>query len=508
MQRRINACTRTSGVILHPTSLPGSRGIGEIGPEARAFVDFLARARLGIWQVLPVVPVQEDWFSPYSGLSAFGGNPHMLSLDDLVADGLLDAGDLGGTMEFRSDQVEFRRIVAHRRPIYHKLAQKVPATDQRLVAFCHAQSAWLEDYALFCALMEEQGQETWADWPKDLRLRQPAALHDARQRLAPTLHRHRVLQFLFAQQWAALRTYAHERGISIVGDIPIYVDYSSADVWVNPHYFQLDPDSMAPRYKAGVPADGFFSDSAQHWGNPLYDWARMAADDYKWWAARLRHAFEVYDHVRIDHFRGFQAYWAVPAGKDAAEGAWQDGPGLAFFDAMKRHLREVPIFAEDLGLITDDVHQLRRDAGLPGMSVFQFGFKGAVDSPYLPHHADSTVVYYTGTHDVPPLAAWRQSLSREELQRVSEYLGKTSGDDPSAFHWNVIRAAWATSSPWVIAQLQDLLGTGPESRMNQPGLADLSNWSWRVSRGRLSDELADRCAQINRIYARCLHLHA
>lgn len=503
MQHRINACTRTSGVILHPTSLPGPMGSGELGAEARSFVDFLARAGLGIWQVLPVVPVQEDWFSPYSGLSAFGGNPYMLSLGDLVAQGLLDAEDLRGAPVFRGDRVEFHKVAEHRKPLYRKLAHRISESDQRLLAFASAQSQWLEDYALFCALLEEQGRESWAAWPEDLRLRHPAALRAARERLAPALHRHRVLQFLFAQQWGALRNYAHERGVAIVGDIPIYVNYNSADVWANPRYFQLEPTSMKATYEAGVPADGFFSDEAQHWGNPLYDWARMAADDFGWWAARLRHAFEVYDHVRIDHFRGFQAYWAVPAGRPAAEGAWQDGPGLAFFDAMKRHLREVPMFAEDLGLITEDVHKLRRDAGLPGMSVVQFGFKQPGDSPYLPHHAGASTVYYTGTHDVPPLAEWRESLSHAELRRVLEYLGKTPDDAARGeFHWDVLRAAWATASPWVIAQLQDLLGSGAESRMNRPGLADLVNWSWRVDAAHLSDELADRCARLNHTYAR------
>ncbi|HEU4409065.1 MAG TPA: 4-alpha-glucanotransferase [Polyangiaceae bacterium] len=500
---RIDNATRTSGVILHPTSLPGSHGIGQLGEHARGFIDFLARAEIGLWQVLPVVPVQEDWFSPYSGLSAFGGNPYMLSLADLVADGLLDPQDLAGGAELRDDRVAFRAVAAHRKPLFAKLAQRVPAADRGLLSYAEREAGWLDDHALFCALLDAYGQDTWAGWPPAVRHRDPAALAAARIELAPAIHKHRVLQYLFARQWAALRAYARERGVALVGDIPIYVNYNSADVWAHPEYFQLDRE-LRPRFEAGVPADGFFSDQAQHWGNPLYDWPRLAEDGYRWWGARLRHALELYDHVRMDHFRGFQAYWAVPAGQDAATGAWVPGPGRALFDALRSQLGGLPIFVEDLGLITEDVHQLRREVGVPAMSVFQFGFTRGGDSPYLPHHAGPHVVYYTGTHDVPPLAEWRERLSPEELARVLAYLGVPDGAALPVrdFVWNVVRCAWATSSPWVVAQLQDLLASGAESQMNRPGLADLANWSWRVQAHELSDALAARCARLNAIYGR------
>jgi 4-alpha-glucanotransferase len=500
---RIDTTTRTSGVILHPTSLPGPHGIGQLGEHARGFVDFLARADIGLWQVLPVVPVQEDWFSPYSGLSAFGGNPYMLSLADLVTDGLLDRADLDGAPALRDDRVEFRAVAAHRKPLFAKLAQRVAVGDRGLAAYAEREAGWLDDHALFCALLEAHGKETWAAWPHAVRHRDPGALAAARIELAPAIHLHRVLQYLFARQWTALRDHARARGIAIVGDIPIYVNYNSADVWAHPEHFQLDR-ALAPRFEAGVPADGFFSDQAQHWGNPLYDWPRHADDGYRWWGARLRHAFEFYDYVRMDHFRGFQAYWAVPAGQDAATGAWVPGPGRALFDALRSQLGRLPIFVEDLGLITEEVHQLRREVGVPAMAVFQFGFARGGDSPYLPHHAGPHVVYYTGTHDVPPLAEWRARLAPDELARVLAYLGTPDGAARPVgdFVWDAVRAAWATSSPWVVAQLQDLLASGAESRMNRPGLADLSNWSWRVRAHELSDALAARCARLATVYGR------
>lgn len=495
--------SRKSGVILHPTSLPGRYGIGELGPEAYRFVDFLAAAGQQVWQLLPLGPTHpDDDYSPYSALSAFAGNPLLLSPERLHAQGLLDQTVLDDVPQLSETAVEFARVAKLKERL---LARACEAFRTRASAelreafaqFCASASSWLEDYALFMALKQEQGKP-WTQWEPSLQRREPAALQAARQRLASEIHFHQWAQFEFDRQWMELKRYANERGVEILGDLPIYVSLDSVDVWVRPELFQLSPDTLLPALEAGVPPD-VFSEDGQHWGNPVYDWERLAQEDYAWWAERLRHSFRSYDAVRIDHFRAFEAYWVIPRGAVPTAGRWVKGPGAEFFQAMQRHLPELPITVEDIGSISPEVHALREQFGFPSMFVLQFGFDGDPDSPYLPFKCRSSFVNYTGTHDTPTIAGWFRSLGEAPRRDLLDYLG-TPGSD--GIHWDVIRLAWASVAYLAVAPLQDILGLGDEARMNRPGTSSADNWSWRFRWEEVSEADRLRLGHLTKRYGR------
>ena len=448
---------RSSGVLLHPTSLPGPFGIGDLGPEAHRWVQTLASARQAWWQILPLGPVGSG-DSPYQSFAALAGNTLLLSPELLVRDGLLRPTILDG-LSFSADRVEFDRV----RPF--KAAVLREAWDQfhgghgpagmrdEFERYCRYHAGWLDDYALFMAVRESLGGASLTDWPADVLRREPAALASIERKLATEVMTHRFGQFLFDRQWSNLKRFANEHRVQIIGDAPIFVSGDSADVWADPELFLLDADRQ-PTAVAGVPPD-YFSPTGQHWGNPLYDWDRMAATGYAWWVARVRRLLEQTDLARLDHFRGFAAAWHIPATeKDATRGRWVPGPGQKLFDRLSADLGGLPIIAEDLGLITEDVHELRQRVGLPGMRVLQFAL-GGPGSPHWPHNYDRLTVAYTGTHDNDTTNGWYAKLSDRDRWTLGEYLGRPA-DSPA---WEFIRYAWESVAVLAVTPLQDRAGT-------------------------------------------------
>jgi len=489
---------RHAGILLHPTSLPGAGGIGDLGDGAYQFVDWLVAAGQTRWQILPLGPTGMG-NSPYSAFSAFAGNPDLVALDRLVNDGLLLPSDL--TEAARAADANATR---HARTTALRLAaerlQATPSSPLRaeLEAFRAEQARWLDDFSLFMALHDEQ-QTWWIDWPEPLRLRDPQALAKARERLSDSIAAYDFAQFIFDRQWRDLKHYANDRGVEIFGDIPIFVAYDSADVWANRELFQLDARGNRTQV-AGVPPD-YFSATGQLWGNPLYDWDRMQANGFSWWVERFRATFRLVDIARIDHFRGFAAYWSVPAGAPTAiSGAWRPGPGIALFDAVRAALAPdgtLPIVAEDLGVITPDVDALRLAADFPGMSVLQFAFGSGADNLYLPHNLTRDSVVYTGTHDNDTTVGWYATLDERTRDHVRRYLA-VSGDDIA---WDLIRSAYRSTAHFVIVPFQDVLSLGSEARMNVPGLAE-GNWGWQMDADALDPERAQWLRDLTVLYGR------
>jgi 4-alpha-glucanotransferase len=484
---------------LHPTALPGPYGIGDLGPQAYAWVDALIRAGQTYWQVLPLNPTGFG-DSPYQGLSAIAGNPNLVSPEALAGDGLLDPADLT-ERRFPPGAIDYGRTIEFKRNLLARAwarfrAGTAPALRQPFEEFAARQGFWLDDFALFMALKEAHKGAAWSDWARELVLRQPMALARARQALRETVGFHQFAQFLFFRQWQALRAYASERGVRIIGDVPIFVASDSADVWGNPELFQLDA-RRRPMVVAGVPPD-YFSRTGQLWGNPLYDWRALKERDYAWWVARLRAILELVDVVRIDHFRGLVAYWEVPADQPTAQfGRWAPGPGADFCDAVARQLGFLPVLAEDLGLITPDVVALREQYRLPGMRVLQFAFGAGNDNLYLPHNYTALSVAYTGTHDNDTSRGWYASASDQARDHFRRYAGR----DGSDVAWDLIRLAWASVSDCAIAPLQDVLDLGSEARMNAPGRAG-GNWTWRFREGMLTDFVLERLRALTELYQR------
>ncbi len=495
---------RSSGILVHPSSLPGPFGIGDIGPAAHVFVDFLNAAGQSLWQVLPLGPTGYG-DSPYQCLSAFAGNPLLISPERLVADGWLEATDLAGFGSFDGAGVDFEHVIPAKFAILRKAFERFekiasPAQRDRFERFTKARlhRGWLADWSLFMALKRHHGGLCWADWPAPLRDRQDSAIAEARRALTHEIRFEEFLQYAFFSQWADLKAHARQNGIALVGDVPIFVAYDSADVWANRDLFQLDKEGR-PLAVAGVPPD-FFSATGQLWGNPLYDWKRQDETRYAWWVARLKVALGTIDHVRLDHFRGFEAYWRVPAGSETAEsGEWVKGPDAALFEALRQGLGHLPLIAEDLGVITPAVEALRDRFGLPGMKILQFAFADDATNAFLPHNYVSNSVVYSGTHDNDTTAGWFASASDKERQRLADYLG-TSDFDPA---WALIRLAEASVASWAIVPFQDVLSVGAEGRMNLPGRAS-GNWSWRFPADRLTVDLAGRLAAMARTYGRIL----
>jgi 4-alpha-glucanotransferase len=498
---------RSSGVLLHPTSLPGRFGVGDLGVEAFRFVDFLSASGQTFWQIMPLGPTGYG-DSPYSAFSAFAGNTLLVSPERLVEDGLLDAADLRDAPELPAARVEYGKVIDYKRGLLEKAFKNFRAGGDRETrsdyeGFLGFASFWLEDYALFGALKDEHGGE-WHKWPRPLARREPAALQAASLALRERVEAHKFFQFAFFKQWLQLKKYCSERGVRVVGDMPIFVAHNSADVWARPGLFKLRDDG-SPSAVAGVPPDAF-SETGQLWGNPIYDWDAMRAEGFGWWVERVRETLKLVDVVRVDHFRGFAAFWEVPAEHETAErGRWVKAPGGELFKAMRDALGDPPIIAEDLGTITPDVHALRDESGFPGMRVLQFAFGGDPRDTHLPHNYASHTVVYTGTHDNDTTVGWYEERAgakddgqlRRELENCLKYLD-TDGEE---IHWDFIRAAWASVAVIAVAPLQDVLGLGSGARMNTPASAE-GNWAWRFREGALTDELRDRLRDLTKTYGR------
>jgi 4-alpha-glucanotransferase len=491
--RRLMTLSRAAGILLHPTSLPGPNGIGELGAEAHRFLDVLAEAGVRIWQVLPLGPTGFG-DSPYQCFSAFAGNPLLVDVP-------------GNGSDFPAHAVAFEGVIPHKRGLVDwAIAAWKP--DSGYAAFVADHTAWLEDYALFMALKQAHGGVAWTDWEREAARRDPEAIARWRDRLADVIERFRVEQYLFFSQFEALRRACAARGIQLMGDLPIYVAHDSADVWANRQAFQLRDDGR-PRVQAGVPPD-YFSATGQLWGNPIYDWSAMRADGYAWWIRRLRAAFTMFDIVRIDHFRGFEAYWEVPGDAPTAiDGRWVQGPGAALFDAVSAALGPLPIVAENLGVITPAVEAIREQFGYPGMGILQFAFGTDPQSgTFRPHNYTRSQVVYTGTHDNDTTLGWWNSVgvgdstrSAEDVAREKAFALQYLGADGHAMNWTLIRAGLASVADTVIIPLQDVLGLGSEARMNLPGRPS-GNWRFRFSWDQLTSDAVQRLRSLVDIYDR------
>ena len=502
---------RASGILLHPTSLPGGFGVGDLGPEAYNFADFLASAGQSLWQVLPLGPTGYG-DSPYAGYSAFAGNTLLISPERLVAEGL--AGDL--KPDSNTDRLDYNAAHKSKEQLLFGAYQNyTKTTDTNLRSafetFAQREAHWLDDYALFRALKDSHNGVAWNEWEPSLVRRTPAAVARAREQLREQIEAQMFYQFLFFKQWFALKTYCNDRGIKIVGDLPIFVAQDSADVWTNPDQFKLDKNGR-PIVVAGVPPD-YFSSTGQLWGNPLYNWERMEADGFKWWIERVRATLKVVDIARVDHFRGFAACWEIPGGDKTAErGQWVAAPGRELFTAIRKTLGQLPIIAEDLGVITPDVVALRDEFGFPGMRILQFGFGGDSKNIDLPHNYIANVVAYTGTHDNDTTVGWFESVAGEgstrtaqQVEREREFCQDYLNSDGEEIHWDFIRAVFASVANTAIVPLQDVLGLGKEARMNLPNSTE-GNWSWRCRAGSLTDETAERLKKLATVYGRLLVL--
>ncbi|MCP4417930.1 MAG: 4-alpha-glucanotransferase [Chloroflexi bacterium] len=494
---------RAAGILLHPTSFPGRYGIGDFGDAAYQFVDFLVASKQSLWQVLPLGPTGYG-DSPYQSFSAFAGNPLLISPDYLVRDGYLPKTAVRTVPTFLKHEVDFGPVITYKNKLLQQahdyfLAQGTAVQQAAYQQFCKENGSWLDDYAFFMALKTHHVAHeggVWNKWPRKIAMRQPAAMAKWSKKLAHQIEQHKFLQFLFFQQWLALKTYANEQGIQIIGDIPIFAAFDSADVWANPDLFYLDDDGE-PTVIAGVPPD-YFSETGQRWGNPLYRWDRMADNGYAWWAARLNMCFVQADIVRIDHFRGFDAYWEIPASEQTAViGQWVKGPGAHFFQTMRDKLGELPLIAEDLGVITPEVVALRKEFDFPGMKILQFAFGGEKNSTFLPHSFDKNSVVYTGTHDNETVLGWYHNASKVEQDHIRRYMS-ISGQDIA---WDLTRLAFMSVSNTAVATLQDLMELGNEARMNFPGKVG-GYWRWRYQTHMLTDKIASRLRDLTELYGR------
>lgn len=481
---------RKSGVLMHISSLPTAYGIGTMGEEAYKFVEFLAKAGQSYWQILPVCPTSYG-DSPYQSYSTFAGNPYFIDLDLLSQDGLLEKTeyaelDWGAS----TDKVDYGVLYEKRYPVLRLAAERFleePSADYD--AFCKENAYWLEDYALFMAIKNQNGGSAWTDWPKAIRNHEEEALDRVRKNEQKEIAFWKVMQFLFFRQWSKLRTYANEKGVDIIGDLPFYVAFDSVDVWAHSELFQLD-EERKPIGVAGCPPDGF-SATGQLWGNPLFNWEVHEKENYRWWIQRIGYLCKVYNVLRIDHFRGFDSYYAIPYGdKDASGGAWQKGPGMKLFRAMEEAIGKQRIIAEDLGFMTDSVRKLLSDSGFPGMKVLEFGFdkREANHADYLPEQYAEHCVAYTGTHDNDTVQGWFQSAGAEDVEFAKAYLNCGA---PENYHWDMMRALWKSKAELTIVQAQDILGLGSESRMNTPSTLG-ENWRWRAVPGAFTEELAEK----------------
>ena len=487
---------RESGILMHITSLPGPYGVGTMGKEAYRFVDFLKNAGQHYWQILPLTPTGYG-DSPYQSCSTFAGNHYLIDLDMLIEEGLLEKPEVENRDWFWSEtKTDYGRLYNNRLAVL-RLAYDRFQGGEDFDRFCRENSSWLPDFALFMALKGKLGGAAWYTWEDGLKKRDPGAIWNARQELKDEIRFYSFVQYIFDRQWTALRRYAHENGVKIIGDVPIYVPYDSADVWSNPELFQMD-EQMNPTAVAGCPPDAF-SDDGQLWGNPLYRWDLLRQDGYGWWIRRLAAAGKLYDVVRMDHFRGFEAYWSVPFGDATAKnGHWVKGPGLDFMNAVKEKLPQISLIAEDLGFLTQEVLDLRDDSGFPGMKVLGFAFDSREPSEYLPHTYPANSVVYTGTHDNMTTRQWFDTAPADAVAYAREYMNITAEEGDV---WGMIRTAFASVSDTCIIPMQDYLNLGGEARMNFPGTMTDANWTWRASEGYL-DGLTEKILRLTKLYGR------
>jgi 4-alpha-glucanotransferase len=500
------AFPRRSGILLHPTSLPGRFGIGDLGHHAYRFVDFLAAAGQSYWQILPLSPTGYG-DSPYQALSAFAGNPILINLEKLVELGHLSKAAFGEVPFFPDDQVDFGSVIHHKSRLLDRAfdtfrATAPPGQLDAFDGFCASQAYWLEDFALFLALKEGHRLRPWYEWERELAAREPGALARAREALAGEIENHKYRQWQFFQQWLAVKRYANHQGVAIIGDIPIFVALDSADVWANTDLFRFD-ENLEPTVVSGVPPD-YFSETGQLWGHPLYRWDLMGRNNYAWWISRFRMAFTQADVVRIDHFRGFYNYWEIPARAETAiQGEWQYGPGADLFRTVASELGDLDIIAEDLGDFDREsragVDALQDEFGYPGMKILQFAFGAGPSDPFLPHNYCSECVVYTGTHDNDTVTGWYQVTSTKEERA---YACKYMDTDGSDIAWDMIHLAWASVANTAMTTAQDLLGLGHEARMNLPGTVGPPNWGWRLRNGALTDDIACRLREMTTTYGR------
>lgn len=485
---------------MHLSSLPSPYGVGTMGKEAYAFVDFLKEAGQSVWQMLPICPTSYG-DSPYQSYSTFAGNPYFIDLDKLEEMSLLEKEEYESIdWEETPEKVNYGTLYNKRYPIYHKAVDRfLSAPPSDFERFCEENAFWLSDFALFMTLKDVHNGASWSDWETSLRNHETEALESAEKKYEDHILFWKAIQYLFFKQWKELKAYANENGISIIGDLPIYVSLDSVDVWAHPELFQLDGEKI-PREVAGVPPDGFSADG-QLWGNPLYDWDYMEETGYVWWIQRIEYLCKVYDTLRIDHFRGFDTYFAIPYGETTAKnGYWKQGPGMKLFNAVEKTIGRQRIIAEDLGYLTETVKQLVKDSGFPGMKVLEFAFdcRDASGTEYLTHNYETNCVAYTGTHDNDTIIGWSQDASQEDIEYAKEYLGYSEGDE---WNWVMMNALWRSVAELTIVQAQDLLGLGSEARMNQPSTLG-KNWCWRALPGVFTEELAEKVKRKMKIYGR------
>ena len=491
---------RASGILLHPTSLPGKYGIGTLGKEAFDFIDFLVKAKQQYWQILPLGPTGfAD--SPYQCFSAHAGNPNLIDFDLLVKQKLLHPDDLADYPSFGDGAVQYEAVQKARLPLLRKAFQSflMYADNMEKMAyrtFLKEQSKWINDYALFRAIKANRGQRPWYEWEPELKRGDEEAVKAIQTTLHDEINFYKFQQFLFFRQWFAVKDYAHKNKIKIIGDIPLYIALDSADAWSNPEFFEFDAN-LNPIRVGGVPPD-YFSETGQLWGNPLFRWDTLKETGYQWWCERIRTSLLLYDIIRIDHSRGFASYWAVPfEEKTAINGQWIEGPGKDFFEAMRREFGELPIIAEDLGVITPEVEDLRDSFGFPGMKILEFAFDSSEANDYIPHNYTRNFIVYTGTHDNDTVVGWFQKASAADQKHVIDYIGYNQQD----IQWPFIRLAWASVANTAIIPLQDLLGLDSAGRMNLPGTTE-SNWQWRAKKSDFQHELAENLAHLTVLYGR------
>lgn len=489
---------RSSGILMHISSLPSPYGIGTMGKEARNFVDFLVKSAQTYWQVLPICPTSYG-DSPYQSFSSFAGNPYFIDLDTLCKEGLLKKKECESySWGTDSQEVDYGILYENRYPLLHmayeRFLKNIPADYN---TFCEEQEDWLEDYALFMALKDANDGNAWSQWEKEIKLREPEAIKRAEKELSEEINFWKMIQYLFYKQWNALKLYANEKGIQLIGDVPIYVAMDSADVWANPNQFYLDKN-LNPIDVAGCPPDAFSKDG-QLWGNPLFRWDVMKKEEYKWWTKRMEKMSRLFDVIRIDHFRGFDSYYAIPFGeKTARNGEWRVGPGIELFRTIDKKLGKLNVIAEDLGFLTDSVRKLLADSGYPGMKLLQFAFDASEDSDYLPHNYPKNCVVYAGTHDNDTIMGWLKDAPKACVSYAKEYLKM---DKEEGYNWGIMRGVWASVGDMAIVTMQDILGIGSEGRMNIPSTLGC-NWKWRMKAGAIDKKMAARICKYTKIYGR------
>jgi 4-alpha-glucanotransferase len=492
---------RSSGIIMHIASLPGKYGIGTFGKEAYEFCDFLKKAGQKYWQILPLGPTGFG-DSPYQSFSAFAGNPYFIDFDILNKDGLLKIEDYDSINFGKSViDIDYGLIFKEKMKVLRKAYENSKLKNiEELRLFEEEECYWLEDYTLYMAIKSHFSLKSWQTWDEDIRLREPEAIEKYKKLLSDEIRYWKFLQYEFYKQWKALKLYVNNLDIEIIGDMPIYVAEDSADIWGNPEAFLLDKNTLKPLKVSGCPPD-IFADTGQLWGNPIYDWNYMEKTDYKWWINRIRQSLNLYDVLRIDHFKGFESYWSIPYGDSTAEnGKWVKGPGIRVFNAIKDELGDVDIIAEDLGTLTEETIKLRDDTGFPGMKILTFAFDTDSSNPFLPHNYDKNFIVYTGTHDNDTVRGWMETTApKDQVKKAIEYLQLNKEE---GYNWGFIRGAWSSVADVSIAVMQDFLDLGNEARINLPSTLG-SNWRWRVKEDVFTDKLAEKIYKITKVYGRC-----